>query len=276
MAIDPQRVVIGGVGGLGSWLAHAIGRTLEYHAPGSMLVLVDGDTFEPKNIERQSFTALGNKAQVVRQDIMDSLPNTYVIAKPAWIVAEDQIGYRDPEESEGVGKITAAELMQENDWVFAVFDNFSARKLILEEARNYDNIDVFVAGNDDGLFGSIYHYRRRDGQDVTHHPSVFHDEFVNPPDKNPGELSCAERAKIDGGSQLLAINLEVAAQLMAKVSLTMLGKPEQEAKAMANAEIYFEVDNVAYLGHDRLTEVGVALYGQAQHETAPQGEVLTV
>lgn len=264
MAHDPKRVIIVGCGGIGTWLAHAVGRTLEFQAPGSVLVLVDGDNFEEKNVERQMFEQLGNKAHALRSSIQDSIPNTWVIAQAAWVVPEDQVAEQDPEEEENVSRISPRQLMNEGDWVFAVVDNFAARKIILDAASEYDDIDVLVGGNGspetgDPLYGTVCHYRRRNGQDVTIHPGVMHDEFVNPPDKNPGELSCAERAKLDGGTQLLAANLGVATQMVAKVSQAMFGTPEQEAIAMANAEICFDMSQVAVLGHDRRTEYGLSL-----------------
>ena len=59
-----HRVIIVGIGGIGSWLSEGIAKMLEFKNPGSMMILVDGDEFEPKNQERQSFKNLGNKAEV--------------------------------------------------------------------------------------------------------------------------------------------------------------------------------------------------------------------
>jgi hypothetical protein len=201
------------VGGIGSYLADFIGRVINVNAPGSQLVLVDGDHFEPKNAERQNFSKMGNKARSVGSDLMEKLENTLIIPKAAWVVSDDAVGNIDVDEDEGVGKIGASELLKENDVVFCCVDNFGARKLIFDAAQNIDNIDVFTGGNEDDGFGSTYYYCRRDGVDVTFHPGVEHPEFVNPPDKNPGELSCADRAKIASGTQLIATNVAVAANM---------------------------------------------------------------
>jgi hypothetical protein len=256
MTHDPKRVVIAGCGGIGSWLAQAMARSLEFQAPGSMMVLVDGDSFETKNVERQVFDALGNKAVSLRNTIQPMVPSTFVVARPAWIVSEES--NRENEEGD-VTKVTPQSLLEENDVVFAVVDNFATRAIILDAAKEFDNIDIFLGGNDDQLYGTVVHYQRRDGQDVTYHPGVFHEEFVNPPDKNPGELSCAERAKLDGGTQLLAVNLGVTANLMAKAAYVMFGTEDQFKLAISNSEVCFDLAYGVSQPYDRLTDYGKSI-----------------
>lgn len=207
---EPRRVIVGGLGGVGSWLADAFGRVLNVHAPGSTLVLVDGDQFEPKNVSRQNFSTYGNKAKSVALDLIEKLDNVSIVPKSAWVVSDEMAKDNDSDEA-GIGLISATALLNEGDIVFCCFDNAQARKLIFDAASKLDNVDIFNGGNEEDGFGSTYYYCRRNGVDITYHPGKIHDEFVNPPDKNPGELSCAERAKIEGGTQLVATNLTVAA-----------------------------------------------------------------
>jgi len=232
------------------------------------MLIVDGDNYEEKNVERQVFSKLGNKAQVLRDDLQPTLLKTYVIADPSWVVSEENKGDIDPEDEEGgIGKITANELLQENDYVFAVVDNFAARKLLLDAAKDYNDIDIFLGGNDENLGGSITHYCRRNGEDVTMHPGLLHPEFVNPGDRNPGELSCAERAKLDGGTQFLAANLAVTSQLVAKASQFMFGTDEQKAKSLQFSEIFFEMADALCSEYDRRTEYGKATFPTAKEKT---------
>lgn len=212
MTVETKRFIIVGVGGIGSYLADFIGRVINVNAPGSQLVLVDGDQFEPKNAARQNFSKYGNKARSVGGDLMDKLDNVFVIPKAAWVVSEAKAN-SDGEDEEGVSLISAETLLKEGDVVFCCVDNFGARKLIFDAAAKLDNIDVFTGGNEDDGFGSTYYYRRREGVDVTDHPGIHHNEFVNPPDKNTGELSCAERSKLVSGTQLIATNVAVAANM---------------------------------------------------------------
>ncbi len=144
---------------------------------------------------------------------MEKLPNVYIVAKAAWVVA-DEVADKEAEEGESAGYVGAKALLQEGDTLFICVDNHSARKLLLEAARELDNITVINGGNEDDGFGCTYAYIRRNGVDITDYPGIHHDEFVNPPDKNPGELSCAERALLEGGTQVIATNLAVASTMI--------------------------------------------------------------
>jgi hypothetical protein len=258
MSHEPKRCVIVGCGGIGSWLAPALIKTLNAQAPFSAVVLVDGDNFEPKNAERQNYVTMGNKAEALRLDLSPNHPQCFIVSRPAWIVSQEKAVEVTEltEGEESVQKITAESLLNEGDLVFAVVDNYATRKLIFEAAKNYADIDVFSGGNGgvetgDPLFGSVYHYQRRNGIDVTSSPLVMHDEYANPPDRNPGELSCQERAELDGGSQLLVVNMHVATYLLMKACQTMFGTDEEKQRAIEKAEIYFDMSESAVLAYDR-------------------------
>ena len=229
---EQKRFVLIGAGGIGTWLAAGLARMLEFKYPGSALIIVDGDNYEEKNKERQSFTQMGNKAIATANELTQQFPKTMFIPVPKWVVSDDFKGVTDDESP----KIPASQLITEGDVVFAVVDNFAARKVLFDAASNLNNVDVFTGGNDDALFGSIYHYQRRDGSDVTDHPVNTHLEYDNPPDKNPGELSCQDRAKIEGGTQLLATNMAVAAFLLGRVQKTIVSNQSPD-----EAEIYFDL-----------------------------------
>jgi molybdopterin/thiamine biosynthesis adenylyltransferase len=229
---EQKRFVLVGAGGIGTWLAAGLARLLEFKYPGSALVIVDGDNYEQKNLERQSFKNMGNKAISTANDLTQQFSNTSFIPVPKWVVSDDMTGVS----SDDSPKIKASDLIMENDVVFAVVDNFAARKILFDAAQNLENVDIFTGGNDDALFGSIYHYQRRDGQDITDHPVNTHPEYDNPPDKNPGELSCQDRAKIEGGTQLLATNMAVAAFLLGRVQKTIVSSQSPD-----EAEIYFDL-----------------------------------
>ena len=240
-----HRFVVVGAGGIGTWLIAGLVRMLEWKYPGSGLIIVDGDSYEEKNKERQDFTKLGNKAVVKASELVSQFPNTTIIPVPKWVVSDDFSGVVDDESP----KITASQLIREGDVVFAVVDNFAARKIIFDAASKLANVDVFTGGNDDDLFGSIYHYQRRDFSDVTVHPGEFHPEYHNPPDKNPGELSCQDRAEIEGSTQLLATNMAVAANLLGRVQKTIVNNQSPE-----ETEIYFDLGLGKSEPYDRTTQ----------------------
>jgi hypothetical protein len=183
-------------------------------------------------MERQNFTKMGNKASVKALELTEKFEKTSFIPVAKWVVGDDFKGVSD----EDSPKIRASDLLNDGDIVLAVVDNFAARKILFDVASGIENIDVFTGGNDDALYGSIYHYQRRNGKDVTEHPVRVHPEYENPPDKNPGELSCQERAEMDGGTQLLATNMAVAAFILGRVNHIIVNNQKPEA-----TEIYFDL-----------------------------------
>lgn len=240
-----MRVVVVGVGGVGGWLVKGLAPMLEANDPGSMLVLVDGDTFEEKNLERQDFHEYGWKAVSRTNEIQPRFPQTIVVAAPFWVVAKSE-GW--PEEEGDV--IGVEHLLEEGDVVFATVDNHAARKLIFEAASRMDNVDVFTGGNDDAYFGSTYHYQRRDGQDTIDSPFDYHPEMLDPPDRNPGEMSCEERAGMAGGTQLLATNMAVSAFLLGRFHKTVIAGEPDEA-----AEVFFDLSVGMARPYDRRPEL---------------------
>ena len=228
-----KRFVVIGAGGIGTWLIAGLVRLLEWKFPGSGLIIVDGDNYEEKNKERQDFGKLGNKAAVKAAELTPEFPSTTIIPVAKWVVSDDDTGISADDDAP---RIRASQLIREDDIVFAVVDNFAARKILFDAASKLNNVDVFTGGNDDALFGSVYHYQKRDGNETTEHPVAFHPEYENPPDKNPGELSCQERSKLEGGTQLLATNMAVAAFILGRVHKTIvLGQSPDET------EIYFDL-----------------------------------
>jgi molybdopterin/thiamine biosynthesis adenylyltransferase len=239
-----KRIVMVGAGGIGTWLAAGLVRMLEWKFPGSALIIVDGDNYEAKNLERQDFSQMGNKATVKALELTKQFRNTNIFGLPKWVVSDSEQSY-DSDSS----KIRAIDLITENDVVIAVVDNFAARKILFDAASKINNIDVFTGGNDDNLFGSVYHYQRRDGVDITAHPSTTHDEYMNPPDRNPGEMSCQERAEIEGGTQILATNMAVAAFILARIQKTIISNQSPE-----ETEIYFDLGLGMSQPYNRMVE----------------------
>lgn len=230
--VEPMRMVVVGSGGVGIWLTSGLARMLEFRAPGSVLVIVDGDHFEPRNAERQHFTDLGNKAEVRVKELQPMFPNTFIVADPRWVVAESDAEAEDLDSP----AVAASTLLNDNDVVFTAVDNFAARKVIFDAAKQLDNIHVFHGGNDDALFGSTYHYARKDGVELIDHPADYHPELIDPPDRNPGEMSCQERAELEGATQTLAANMMVAATLLSRVHVTIFEGEQDE-----HSEIFFDM-----------------------------------
>jgi molybdopterin/thiamine biosynthesis adenylyltransferase len=257
--MDEKRVLVVGAGGIGSLLSRSIAMTLEWRIPGSALIIVDGDNFEIKNKQRQFFNGVGNKAEVLAAELTPQFEKTFIIPMPYWVVDKVGVSKEEEQEDDGspvAGKIAAKDLLVEGDVVFAVVDNFKARKQLIDAATKLDNIDVFLGGNDERYFGSTYHYAKRDGIELVDHPSVWHEEYIDPPDRNPGELSCQERAQLDGGTQLLATNMAVTAALLARFNMVIV-----EGKDPAsNSEYFFDLEAGLAQSFDRSVNVNELVY----------------
>lgn len=226
------RFVIIGVGGTGGWLTMGLAATIEHSdIDPKVLVLVDGDSFEPKNQERQHFMNLGNKAAVRAAEVQPMYPKTVILPDERWVV--DEIP-KDKEETTkvvtaGPTKTSKEHLLQEDDWVFLCVDNFKCRADVVAAAQHFKNLNIFLVGNDEEYFGSVYHYERRDGKDITWDPLSFKDELANPPDRNPGAMSCQERAAIEGGTQFIWTNMAVAAWVGSLVNRLIFRPDKSEA-----------------------------------------------
>lgn len=216
-----RRFVQIGAGGVGGWLCVGLAHMLEFQDPGSALILIDGDHFEPTNLERQEFSTYGPKAEVRAAELAARFERTTIVGIAAWVMEDttaDTMNAEAPPADGDALRIGARALLEEGDVVFPVVDNFATRRTIFDAAHYFSDIDILSGGNDEGLFVSTYHYCRRGGIDVTDHPLIMHDdEYLTPADRNPGDLSCEERAALVGGEQTLVANMTVAALLLAKV-----------------------------------------------------------
>lgn len=187
-----MRVTIVGIGGIGSHLADWIARYLNHAHPQATLTLVDGDRFEDRNAERQSFDRPGNKAEVVATMLSRRYPAIRVEAVTEYLTPEN-----------------AAWVFPEGEVVLAAVDNHKTRKLVSDEAATRQDATVIAGGNDADGYGTVLVYARRDGRDVT--PPLTQDfpEIAAPTERAPWEMSCEELAAA-GSPQVLFANLTAA------------------------------------------------------------------
>ena len=184
-----------GAGGIGGCLLRLLCQYLAFEKPGSAIVIIDGDKFEPKNAQRQQFTSLGNKAEVSATDLSRLYPQLRISARGEYGVGDNIYG-----------------LIEERDEVFSCVDNHATRKLISDRAEELEDI-LLISGGNTLTDGNAQIFLRRNGEDVTL-PIVnkFHPELAHPTDKNPGDLSCGEQ--MESTPQILLTNNMVAAIML--------------------------------------------------------------
>jgi molybdopterin/thiamine biosynthesis adenylyltransferase len=184
-----------GIGGIGCALLPFLCRYLQYAGEKVRLTLIDGDRFERANASRQSFSRLGNKAEVKAQELAQEFENLSLRAAPEFVTTDN-----------------VSRLIREGDVILLMVDNHASRKLVSDHAATLQEITLISGGND-FVDGNVQVYARRQGQDLTPSLSRYHPEIAQPQDRNPADLSC-EELMAAGAPQLLFTNLMVAALML--------------------------------------------------------------
>lgn len=207
---DNTSVKLIGLGGVGGTAARYGGIFLAALGRPARLVLIDGDTFEPRNGERMFFSKPGNKAAVTREDLLPRFAGSRLslVAIPEYIT------------NENIGRV-----IQENDIVMLAVDNHATRKLVSSHCAGgqLKNVVLISGGNDGveelpdgrrrrGTYGNCQVYVRRDGQDVSPPLTRYHPEIETPADKLPTDESCGEL--VTHVPQILFTNLAVASAML--------------------------------------------------------------
>ena len=131
------RVIIFGVGGVGSWCAEALIRTGLTH-----LTIVDGDTVQPSNVNRQlpaTRETLGRpKVEALRERLLSINPD-------AEIVAVHQ--YLTPALSQGEGETSESSdfRFEEYDYVIDAIDDVPAKADLIINATRARGVKVFCS-----------------------------------------------------------------------------------------------------------------------------------
>jgi tRNA A37 threonylcarbamoyladenosine dehydratase len=131
------RVIIFGVGGVGSWCAEALVRTGLTH-----LTIVDGDTVQPSNVNRQlpaTRETLGRpKVEALRERLLSINPD-------AEIVAVHQ--YLTPALSQGEGETSESSdfRFEEYDYVIDAIDDVPAKADLIINATRARGVKVFCS-----------------------------------------------------------------------------------------------------------------------------------
>jgi len=212
-----------GEGGVGGIVTRYCAMFLASQNKPSRLVLIDGDRFEDSNATRMYFSTSGNKAAVIRADLIDRFADSALT-----LIAIEE--YVTPENIERVlGKGGVGEIL------IVCVDNHATRKLIAEYAGTLRDICVISGGNDGvgpdssgkirhGTFGSCQIHLRRNGVDLSPSLSRFHPEISQPADPLPTDLSCTE--SVASAPQILFANLAAASAMLNTLWLHLCGRLE--------------------------------------------------
>jgi len=229
--MDRLRAVVIGCGGIGKALLPHLCRFLNYDSERRWkLVLVDGDAYTADNAQRQAFGALGNKAEVSRDELAPLFPNLVIEAVAAYVAGPNDVV------SGQQSVIQVADLIKEGDIVFLCVDNHKTRLLVSRFCQTLHNVRLISGGNGT-TDGNVQVYVRRNDHDLFQPLEVVHSEIaLAAMSKAPHEMSCDELAA-SGTPQIYVANV-FAATLMLAVFYAELNR------ANGAGEVYFSITRV--------------------------------
>lgn len=190
-----NRVLVIGLGGIGSQLVEPLARYLQSAALCRDVVLVDGDAYSQDNRDRQRMREIDagqNKAEVQARHLQALFPGLTVAPFPEY-AGEENVG----------------DIVREDDAVFLCVDNHATRKLVSDRAKRLRNVLLISAGNEYSD-GNVQVYSKVNGREKTAPLDKHHREIRFPRDQNPAELSCEELARLPHGGQVVFANLTAA------------------------------------------------------------------
>lgn len=226
---EGQSIKIIGLGGIGSIVARYGSVFLASLDTDARVVLIDGDTFEPKNEQRMIFSDFGNKAEVIRNELSDAFKNTrlMVMAVPEYV--------SDGSEKAGGTDRNIDRLVRDGDIVIVAVDNHVTRKMISDHCKTLDNVVLISGGNDgvevtdegkqksNGAYANVQIYVREEGKELSPPiDSFLHPEIAEPTDNHPGDPNCTEL--LASVPQILFTNLAAASLILNALWLYLCGK----------------------------------------------------
>jgi len=224
-----MNIVIIGLGGIGSMLCETMARFLSYSSETKdNLLLVDGDSYEPKNSERQHFTRMGNKAEVKAADLSMQFSMLNVTSFPAF-----------------VNETTISQVILEGNIVLMCVDNHKTRMIVSNYCKQLQNVTLISGGNE-LIDGNVQIYIKENGVDLTPDLCSYHPEIANPEDKLPEEMSCEELSVSE--PQLYFTNLTVAT-FMCQAFYNAVVKKQCET-----SEVYFDIIQMAASAKTRIVK----------------------
>jgi len=219
--VDKHFKVVG-LGGIGGWLVDPLCMHLANSNDNCHVTLIDGDSFEHRNAERQQFSKLGNKAEIECERLRVLYPKVQFAYKTQYLNSDNVIRN-----------------IREGDTVFLGVDNHATRKLVSDRCEELDNVTLISGGNEYSD-GNVILYARKNGQDIGKPPTKLFAKIAKPDDEIPGSATIREGCdtQVQSAPQLVFTNNMAAAMMLA----TYYSHEQDKANF---EQVYFDVLNVA-------------------------------
>ena len=213
----PERIVLVGLGGIGSQLVPSLVRYLAFRPePRPTLVLVDGDAYEPSNRTRKVFaeSAIGtNKAEALAEAYRGGLTVQAV--------------------ADYLTEANVAAVIRDGDLVLLAVDNHWTRFVVDRHLATLDEVTLISGGNDE-TDGNVQLVRRRNGEFVDGGLAEIHGEIGRATEAEFAARNGCER-QVEERPQLVVTNLMVASAMLNCLWAVL------ERGSVSYSEVYLDV-----------------------------------
>jgi molybdopterin/thiamine biosynthesis adenylyltransferase len=212
----PERIVLVGLGGIGSQLLPSLVRYLAIRPdPRPLLVLVDGDAYEPGNRTRQVF------------------PETAIGVNKAEALAEVYRGLTVQAVADYLTDENVATIIRDGDLVLLAVDNHWSRFLVDRHLAGLQEVTLISGGNDK-TDGNVQLVRRREGHFVDGSLAEIHLEIGRATEAEFAARNGCER-QVEERPQLVVTNLMVASAMLNCLWAVL------ERGSVSYSEVYLDV-----------------------------------
>ena len=213
----PLKIVLIGLGGIGSWLVEPLYKYLSYSLGiPFQFILVDGDKYEDSNLDRQKVVSGINKAISWADYFRVEHEAEDVFAIPRYL------------DEKTLSILNDAEL------ILLAVDNHATRKLVDDYIGKAKNPIVVVSGGNDYTDGNIMvRYFNKVTKSLSPSLASRHSEIATPTDRNPSDIGCDEL--IESEPQLIVTNFMMASMMLNAI-YNILTQKEQDYE-----EVYGDV-----------------------------------
>jgi molybdopterin/thiamine biosynthesis adenylyltransferase len=212
----PERIVLVGLGGIGSQLLPSLVRYLAFRPePRPLLVLVDGDAYEPGNRTRQIF------------------PETAIGTNKAEALAEVYRGLTVQAVADYLTEANVATIIRDGDLVLLAVDNHWSRFLVDRHLAGLQEVTLISGGNDE-TDGNVQLVRRRNGEFVDGSLAEIHVEIGRATEAEFAARNGCER-QVEERPQLVVTNLMVASAMLNCLWAVL------ERGSVSYSEVYLDV-----------------------------------
>lgn len=192
------HVIVIGCGGTGGFFIKEFGRFLTRNQEKILLTLIDGDTVEEHNLDRQSFQEedIGLAKSTILAEALIScfgIPGNRISSFPVYIDSASQLNSMVKSSYYGfVNDTNSSNEYLHLPILIGCVDNHAARKVMHEFYTNwYGNIFYFDAANEFS-HGEVVFAGRSQKEELAPPRGIIFPEVLTSEDKSRTEMSCTE------------------------------------------------------------------------------------